>query len=88
MSMWNEREMPERWYELLRERLKVEEERQRIFFGLRRDEPGVRGELLRKARRLEGEMRGVMARLVGDVPDWLTGRNVVPLRPTSVEPLP
>ncbi len=31
--MWNEREMPERWYGLLRERMQVEEQRMRVIKG-------------------------------------------------------
>jgi hypothetical protein len=31
VSMWNEREMPERWYGLLRERMQVEEQRMRVI---------------------------------------------------------
>jgi hypothetical protein len=31
--MWNERKMPERWYELLRERMQVEEQRMRAIRG-------------------------------------------------------
>src|SRR6516165_11698989 len=30
-SMWDERKMPERWYELLRERMQVEEQRMRVI---------------------------------------------------------
>ena len=29
--MWDERKMPERWYELLRERMQVEEQRIRVI---------------------------------------------------------
>ena len=29
--MWDERKMPERWYELLRERMRVEEQRIRVI---------------------------------------------------------
>ena len=29
--MWDERKMPERWYELLRERMQVEEQRMRVI---------------------------------------------------------
>jgi len=29
--MWNERKMPERWYELLRERMQVEKQRMRVI---------------------------------------------------------
>src|SRR5262249_53708785 len=31
VSMWNECKMPERWYGLLRERMKVEEQRMRVI---------------------------------------------------------
>ena len=29
--MWDERKMPERWYELLRERMQVEQQRMRVI---------------------------------------------------------
>ena len=31
VGMWNERKMPERWYELLRERMQIEEQRMRVI---------------------------------------------------------
>jgi hypothetical protein len=54
--MWNERKMPERWYELLRERMQVEQLRMRIVkhgYLIRDDKLQA---LLTEAHRLDAEM--------------------------------
>jgi hypothetical protein len=58
--MWNERKMPERWYELLRERMQVEQLRMRIVKHGYLIEDDQLQELLTEANSLDAEMLLVM----------------------------
>jgi hypothetical protein len=62
--MWDERKMPERWYELLRERMQVEEQRMRVI-----QDGDIIGnddleELLARADSLDREMLLVMKQTI------------------------
>jgi hypothetical protein len=71
--MWNEREMPARWYELLRERMQVEQTRMRIVkHGYLIDDDQLQ-ELLTEAHRLDGEMLLIMRQTIAEA---LTGEEV------------
>jgi hypothetical protein len=64
--MWNEREMPARWHELLRERMLVEQLRTRIVkdgYLIKDDELQ---EVLIEAHRLDEEMLLVMRQTIGE----------------------
>jgi uncharacterized ferritin-like protein (DUF455 family) len=62
--MWNEREMPERWYELLRERMQVEEQRVRaVRDGDIVEHDGLE-ELMAQAANLDHEMLLVMRQAI------------------------
>jgi hypothetical protein len=54
--MWNERKMPERWYELLRERLQIEEQRMRVIRDGGIVDNDYQEDLLAKADNLDREM--------------------------------
>jgi hypothetical protein len=62
--MWNERKMPERWYELLRERMQVEEQKMRAI----RDGDIIKHddleELMAQAASLDHEMLLVMRQAI------------------------
>jgi hypothetical protein len=64
--MWNERNMPERWYELLRERMHVEQLRMRIVKDARPVENDLVQQLLAEAQRLDAEMLFVMKQTVAE----------------------
>jgi hypothetical protein len=72
--MWHERKMPARWYDLLRERMQVEEQRMRVIkdgFVIKDDRLQ---ELLTDAHDLDREMLQVMRQTIaaalalGEVP--------------------
>jgi hypothetical protein len=78
--MWNERKMPERWYELLRERMQVEEQRMRVVKdGVLIGDDQLQ-ELLTEAHSLDYEMLLVMRRAIADT----LAREEVS-RPTVIE---
>jgi hypothetical protein len=62
--MWDERKMPERWYELLRERTQVEEQRMRVI----KDGDIIEGDdleqLMAEADSLDREMLSVMRQAI------------------------
>jgi len=64
--MWNERNTPERWYELLRERMHVEQLRMRIVKDARPVENDLVQQLLAEAQRLDAEMLFVMKQTVAE----------------------
>ena len=64
--MWNEREMPARWYELLRERMQVEQLRMRIVkYGYLIGDDQLQ-ELLTEAMSLDAEMLLVMRQMIAE----------------------
>jgi hypothetical protein len=64
--MWNERKMPERWYELLRERMQVEQLRMRIVkHGYLIGDDELQ-DLLTEAHSLDGEMLLVMRQTIAE----------------------
>jgi hypothetical protein len=65
--MWNEREMPARWYELLRERMQVEQLRMRIVKHGYLIEDDQLQELLTEAHSLDAEMLLVMRQTIAEV---------------------
>jgi hypothetical protein len=77
--MWNERKMPERWYELLRERMQVEEQRMRAV----RDGDIIKHddleELMAQAASLDHEMLLVMRQAIEANP------SAAPLHARSAE---
>ena len=62
--MWNERKMPERWYGLLRERMRVEEERMRVVKDGDIIEQDYLEELIAQADSLDREMLLVMRQAI------------------------
>ena len=68
-SLWLERKMPERWYELLRERMQVEELRMRVVKDGSVIEDGHLQDLLTEAHSLDGEMLHVMRQAIAEVWD-------------------
>jgi hypothetical protein len=64
VRMWNERKMPERWYELLRERMQVEEQRIRVIKGGDIIEHDDLEELMAQAESLDREMLLVMGQAI------------------------
>ena len=60
VSMWHERKMPERWYELLRERMQIEEQRMRIIRDGGIVDNTYQEDLLAQADKLDREMLLVM----------------------------
>jgi hypothetical protein len=65
--MWNERKMPERWYELLRERMQVEEQRMRAIRDGGIIEHDDLEELMAQAATLDREMLLVMRQAIAAV---------------------
>ena len=63
--MWNERKMPERWYELLRKRMHVEEQRMRLTKGGIIEDDQLQ-KLLMEADSLDREMLLVMRQTVAE----------------------
>jgi hypothetical protein len=64
--MWNEREMPARWYELLRERMQVEQLRMRIVKHGYLIEDDQLQEILTEAHSLDAEMLLVMRQTIAE----------------------
>jgi hypothetical protein len=64
--MWNERKMPERWYELLRERMQVEKQRMRVIKDGYVIEDDHLQELLTGADSLDREMLLVMRQAIAE----------------------
>jgi hypothetical protein len=63
--MWHERKMPERWYELLRERMRIEEARMRVVKdGSIADHLQ---DLLTEAHNLDRQMLQVMRQAIAEV---------------------
>jgi hypothetical protein len=62
--MWDERKMPERWYELLRERMQVEEQRMRVIRNGDIIEHGDLEQLMAQAEGLDREMLMVMRQVI------------------------
>ena len=62
--MWNERKMPERWYELLRERMQIEEQRMRVIRDGGIVDNAYQEDLLAKADNLDREMLLVMRQAI------------------------
>jgi hypothetical protein len=62
--MWNESKMPERWYELLRERMQVEEQRMRAIRDGGIIEHDDLEELMAQAATLDREMLLVMRQAI------------------------
>jgi hypothetical protein len=62
--MWNESKMPERWYELLRERMQVEEQRMRAVRDSVMIEHDDLEELTAQAASLDHEMLLVMRQAI------------------------
>ena len=56
VGMWNERKMPERWYELLRERMQIEEQRMCVIRDGGIVDNDYQEDLLAKADNLDREM--------------------------------
>ena len=68
VTVWNERKMPERWYELLRRRMQVIEERMRLTKGGYIIERDQLQKLLMEADSLDREMLLVMTQTVAEAP--------------------
>ena len=71
--MWDERKMPERWYELLRERMQVEEQRMRAVSDGDIIEHDDLEELMAHAASLDHEMLLVMRQAIAgaiEANDW------------------
>jgi len=64
--MWNERKMPERWYELLRERMQVEQLRMRIVKHGYLIEDDELQEVLTVAQGLDHQMLQVMRETIAE----------------------
>jgi uncharacterized membrane protein YccC len=64
--MWNERKMPERWYELLRERMQVEQLRMRIVKHGYLIEDHELQEVLTAAQSLDDQMLQVMRETIAE----------------------
>ena len=62
--MWDERKMPERWYELLRERMQVEEQRMRVIRNGDIIEHDDLEQLMAQADSLDREMLMVMRQAI------------------------
>ena len=62
--MWHERKMPERWYELLRERMQIEEQRMCVIRDGGIVDNDYQEDLLAQADRLHREMLLVMRQAI------------------------
>jgi len=62
--MWNERKMPERWYELLRGRMQVEEQRMRVIHDGEIIEHDNLEQLMAQADSLDRELLMVMRQAI------------------------
>ena len=65
VTVWNERKMPERWYELLRRRMQVVEERMRLTKGGIIEDDQLQ-KLLMEADSLDREMLLAMTQTVAE----------------------
>jgi hypothetical protein len=81
--MWNESKMPERWYELLRERMQVEEQRMRAIKDGDIIIHDDLEELMAQATRLDQEMLLVMRQAIAATIE--ANPSVVPLHARSAE---
>jgi hypothetical protein len=66
--MWHERKMPERWYELLRKRMQIEEQRMRVIRDGGIVDNAYQEDLLAQADSLDREMLLVMRQAIGSSP--------------------
>ena len=66
VGMWNERKMPERWYELLRERMQIEEQRMRAIRDGDIVDYDYQEDLLAQADSLDREMLLVMRQAIAE----------------------
>jgi hypothetical protein len=64
VSIWHERKMPERWYELLRERMQIEEQRMRVIRDGGIVDNDYQEDLLALADSLDREMLLVMRQAI------------------------
>jgi hypothetical protein len=64
--MWNERNMPQRWYGLLREQMQLEEQRMRVVRGGDIVENDYLEKLLTQVQSLEREMLLVMRQAIAE----------------------
>ncbi len=64
--MWNEREMPARWYELLRQRMQVEQLRMHIVKNGYLIEDDQLLDVLSEAHSLDVQMLGVMRQTIAE----------------------
>ena len=81
--MWNERKMPERWYELLHERMEVEEQRMRaVRDGDIIERDGVE-ELMAQAASLDHKMLLVMRQAIAGAIE--ANPSATPLHARSAE---
>jgi hypothetical protein len=64
--MWNEREMPARWYKLLRERMRVEQLRMRIVKQGYLIKDYELQDVLTEAHKLDAEMLLVMRQTIAE----------------------
>jgi hypothetical protein len=81
--MWNESKMPERWYELLRERMQVEEQRMRAVNDGDIIEHDDLEELMAQAASLDHEMLLVMRQAIA--PAIEANPSAAPLHARSAE---
>ena len=81
--MWNESKMPERWYELLRERMQVEEQRMRAVSDGDIIEHDDLEELMAQAASLDHEMLLVMRQAIA--PAIEANPSAAPLHTRSAE---
>jgi hypothetical protein len=78
--MWNEREMPERWYGLLRERMQVEEQRMRVVKDGDIIEHDDLEELMAQADSLDRAMLLVMRQAIAGAIEADTSAASLPAR--------
>ena len=81
--MWDERKKPERRYELLRERMQVEEQRMRVIQDAKIIENDDLEELLARADSLNREMLLVMRQAIAGAIE--ANQSVAPLHARSAE---
>jgi hypothetical protein len=81
--MWNENKMPERWYELLRERMQVEEQKMRAVRDGVMIEHDDLEELMAQAASLDHEMLLVMRQAIAATIE--ANPSAVPLHVRSAE---
>ena len=81
--MWNESKMPERWYELLRERMQVEEQRMRAVRDGDIIEDDDLEKLMAQAASLDHEMLLVMRQAIAATIE--ANPSIAPLHARSAE---